>query len=61
MTSPDPSRFAIHIRVCIPIRGFERCVALAVLAKSIHRLGTALREQQKERLRRKRGPCKKAA
>ena len=42
-------------------KGFERYVALAVLAKNIHRLGTVLREQQKERQRRKRGPYKKAA
>ncbi len=43
------------------IKGFERYVALAVLAKNIHRLGTVLREQQKERQLRKRGPYKKAA
>jgi hypothetical protein len=43
------------------IQGFERYVALAVLAKNIHRLGTVLRETQKERQRRKRGPYKKAA
>ena len=43
------------------IQGFERYVALAVLAKNIHRLGTVLREAQKERQRRKRGPYKKAA
>ena len=43
------------------IKGFERYVALAVLAKNIHRLGSVLREQQKERQRRKRGPYKKAA
>jgi len=43
------------------IKGFERYVALAVLAKNIHRLGTVLREAQKERQRRKRGPYKKAA
>ena len=43
------------------IQGFERYVALAVLAKNIHRLGTVLREQQKERQRRKRGAYKKAA
>ncbi len=43
------------------IKGFERYVALAVLAKNIHRLGTVLREQQKERQRRKRGPYKKTA
>ena len=43
------------------IKGFEHYVALAVLAKNIHRLGTVLREQQKERQRRKRGPYKKAA
>ncbi len=43
------------------IKGFERYVALAVLAKNIHRLGTVLREQQKERQCRKRGPYKKAA
>ena len=42
------------------IQGFERYVALAVLAKNIHRLGTVLREAQKERQRRKRGPYKKA-
>ena len=43
------------------IQGFERYVALAVLAKNIHRLGTVLLEQQKEPQRRKRGPYKKAA
>ena len=43
------------------IKGFERYVALAVLAINIHRLGTVLREQQKERQRRKRGPYKKTA
>ena len=31
-------------------KGFERYVALAVLVKNIHCLGTVLREQQKERL-----------
>ena len=51
-------------KLCTPhhgIQGFERYVALVVLAKNIHRLGTVLREQQKERQRRKRGPYKKAA
>ena len=43
------------------IRGFERYVALAVLAKNIHRLGTVLREQVKQRRRRTRGPYKKVA
>jgi len=43
------------------IRGFERYVALAVVARNIHRPGTVLRDQEKERLLRKRGPYKKAA
>ena len=43
------------------IRGFERYVALAVVAKNIHRLGTVLREQEKQRQRSIRGPYKKAA
>lgn len=43
------------------IRGFERYVALAVVAKNIHRLGTFLREQEKQRQRSIRGPYKKAA
>jgi hypothetical protein len=43
------------------ICGFERYLVLAVAARNIHRLGTALREQEKERLKRKRGPYKKAA
>ena len=43
------------------IRGFERYVALAVVAKKIYRLGTVLGEQEKERQCRKRGSYKKAA
>ena len=43
------------------IRGFERYVALAVVAKNIHRLGTVLCEQEKQRQRNIRGPYKKAA
>ena len=41
--------------------GFERYVALAVLARNIQRLGVVVRDQQTERGRGKRGPYKKAA
>ena len=43
------------------IRGFERYIALAVVAKNNHRLGTVLPEQAKQRQRSIRGPNKKAA
>jgi len=43
------------------IRGFERYVALAVVARNIQRLGAILYEQEREREKRKRGPYKKAA
>lgn len=43
------------------IEGFKRYVALAVLARNIHRLGALLRQQEQERERRRRGPYRKAA
>ncbi len=43
------------------IDGFKRYVALAVVARNLHRLGAVLREQEQEKVRRKRGPYKKAA
>lgn len=43
------------------IRGFKRYVALAVVARNIHRLGAVLRQQEQEAAQRKRGPYKKAA
>ena len=43
------------------IDGFKRYVSLAAVARNIHRLGTVLRKQEKEREQRKRGPYKKAA
>jgi IS5 family transposase len=43
------------------IDGFKRYVALAVVARNLHRLGAVLRDQEQEKARRKRGPYKKAA
>ena len=43
------------------INGFKRYVGLAVLSRNIKRLGTIIRQQEKEKEARKRGPYKKAA
>jgi hypothetical protein len=43
------------------IDGFKRYVALAVVARNLHRLGAVLRDQEREKARRKRGPYQKAA
>ena len=43
------------------IDGFKRYVALAVVARNIHRLGAVLRQQEEEKEKRKRGPYKQAA
>jgi hypothetical protein len=43
------------------IKGFKRYIALAVMARNIHRLGAVLRRQEQEAAERKRGPYKKAA
>lgn len=43
------------------IDGFKRYVALAVVARNIHRLGAVLRQQEQEKKQRKRGPYKKRA
>ena len=43
------------------ITGFKRYIALAVVARNIHRLGAVLRQQEQEREKRKRGSYKKAA
>jgi IS5 family transposase len=43
------------------IDGFKRYVALAVVARNLHRLGAVLREQEREKARRRRGPYQKAA
>lgn len=43
------------------IYGFKRYIALAVVARNIHHLGSILRKQQIEKEQRKRGPYKKAA
>ncbi len=43
------------------IDGFKRYVSLAVLARNIQRLGVVVREQERKREQRKRGPYKKAA
>jgi hypothetical protein len=43
------------------IDGFKRYVALAVVARNLHRLGAVLRDQEQENARRKRGPYQKAA
>ena len=43
------------------IAGFERYVALAVVARNIKRVGAILQQQQRENEKRRRGPYKKAA
>lgn len=43
------------------IDGFKRYVALAVLARNVHRLGAVLKEQAALKLKRQRGPYRKAA
>lgn len=43
------------------IDGFKRYVALAVVARNIHRLGAVLRQQARDQETRKRGPYKQAA
>jgi hypothetical protein len=49
------------------INGFERYVALAVLARNIHRIGALLKQQEQQREKRKKKhrspdpPCKRAA
>ncbi|MCP4285982.1 MAG: ISNCY family transposase [Gammaproteobacteria bacterium] len=43
------------------IDGFKRYVALAIVARNIQRLGALLRQQEKEKEQRKRGPYRKAA
>jgi len=43
------------------IEGFKRYVALAVVARNIQRLGAVLRQQEQEKVRRKRGPYLKRA
>jgi len=43
------------------INGFKRYVALAVVSRNIHQLGTIIRKQQLDKEKRKRGPYKKAA
>ena len=43
------------------LNGFKRYVAMAVVARNIQRLGTVLRQQERESEQRKRGPYKKAA
>ena len=43
------------------IDGFKRYVALAVLARNVQRLGAVLKEQEALKLKRQRGPYRKAA
>jgi hypothetical protein len=43
------------------IEGFKRYVGLAVVARNIQRLGAVLRQQEREKEERKRGPYKKKA
>ena len=43
------------------IDGFKRYVALAVVGRNIQRLGAVLRQQEREKEQRKRGPYKKRA
>lgn len=43
------------------IHGFKRYVALAVVARNIQRLGAVLREQDQQKIKRRRGPYQKAA
>ena len=42
-------------------KGFKRYVALAVVARNIHKLGSVIRKQHQEKEKRKRVPYKKAA
>ena len=43
------------------IHGFKRYVALAVGVRNIQRLGAVLREQDQQKIKRRRGPYQKAA
>ncbi|MEA3437530.1 MAG: ISNCY family transposase, partial [Thermodesulfobacteriota bacterium] len=43
------------------IEGFKRYVAIAVVARNVHRLGAVLQQQEREAEKRKRGSYKKAA
>jgi IS5 family transposase len=43
------------------LEGFKRYVALAIVARNIHRLGCILQEQEREKEKRRRGVGKKAA
>ena len=43
------------------LEGFKRYVAMAIVARNVHRLGAVLRQQEREAQERKRGPYKKAA
>jgi transposase, IS5 family len=43
------------------IVGFKRYVALAVVARNIHRLGAVLRQQEADERNRQRAPCRRAA
>jgi transposase, IS5 family len=43
------------------LKGFKRYVALAVVARNVQRLGALLRQQEREKEERKRGPYRKAA
>jgi transposase, IS5 family len=43
------------------IKGFKRYVALAIVARNIHRLGSIIRLQRQDKEKRKRGSYKKAA
>jgi transposase, IS5 family len=43
------------------LNGFKRYVSLAVLSRNIKRLGAIIRQQEREREQRKRGPYKKAS
>ncbi len=43
------------------IVGFERYVALAVVARNVKHIGAIIQQQQREKEKRKRGPYKKAA
>jgi hypothetical protein len=42
------------------IKGFKRYVALAIVARNIHRLGSIIRRQRQDKEKRKRGSYKKA-
>ena len=43
------------------LEGFKRYVALAIVARNIHRLGYILQRQELEKEKKRRGACKKAA